>query len=183
MSPSPLPEIHGLHHNAWRCSDSERTRQFYEDLLGLPLTDAFELEHSKTGRPVHALHLFFGLGDGSSLAFFEVPGMPFEFKAQHDFDLHIALEVDETALQPMLERGRNAGVEVRGITDHGFIHSIYLRDPDGYVVELTAPVAGVAPKERAQARRALDEWQRRKAAYAVRQTSPQGESEPSRSTT
>ncbi len=146
MSPSPFPEIHGLHHNAWRCSDSERTRQFHEDLLGLPLTDAFEL------------------------------------KAQHDFDLRIALEVDEAALQPMLECARSAGVEVRGITDHGFIHSIYLRDPDGYVVELTAPVAGVAPKECTQARRALDEWQRRKAAYAVRQTSPQGESEPSRST-
>ena len=27
-----------LHHNAWVVKDLERTRQFYEDLLGLPLT-------------------------------------------------------------------------------------------------------------------------------------------------
>lgn len=158
------PAIHGLHHNAWRCSDAERTRRFYEGLLGLPLTEAIEIEQSKTGRPVRALHLFFALGDGSSLAFFDVPEMPFEFKPQHDFDLHIALEVDAEALQPMLERARAAGVEARGISDHGFINSIYLRDPDGYVVELTAPTGDAAVrKTAAEARRVLDGWQRRKA--------------------
>ena len=26
-----------LHHNAYRCIDSEATRKFYEDFLGLPL--------------------------------------------------------------------------------------------------------------------------------------------------
>lgn len=163
---SPHP-IHGLHHNVWRCSDAERTRQFYEDLLGLPLTEAFVIGESKTGRPVQALHFFFGLGDGSSLAFFDVPGMPFDFKAQHDFDLHIALRVDAGALQPMLQRAREAGVEVRGIVDHGIIHSIYLRDPDGYVVELTAPQSAVvAPATPASIRRSLDAWQERKAAQA-----------------
>jgi len=34
---APPPPIHGLHHFAWRCRDSEETRRFYEDLLGLPL--------------------------------------------------------------------------------------------------------------------------------------------------
>ncbi len=29
--------IKGLHHNAYRCRDSEETRRFYEDFLGLPL--------------------------------------------------------------------------------------------------------------------------------------------------
>ena len=28
--------IKGLHHNAYRCRDSEQTRQFYEGFLGLP---------------------------------------------------------------------------------------------------------------------------------------------------
>jgi hypothetical protein len=42
------------------------------------------------------------LDDGSFLAFFEAPDMPFEFKQQHDFDLHIALEVDEPRLEEML---------------------------------------------------------------------------------
>ena len=87
--------IKGLHHNAYRCRDSEETRQFYEDFLGLPLADAFEIEETKTGRRTGALHSFYKLGDGSFLAFFEVPDTPFEFKAQHDYDLHIALEVDQ----------------------------------------------------------------------------------------
>ena len=82
--------IKGLHHNAYRCRDAEETRKFYEDFLGLPLAETLELKQSKTGRAVEAVHIFFELGDGSFLAFFEVPGMPFEFKKQHDFDLHIA---------------------------------------------------------------------------------------------
>lgn len=158
--------IHGMHHNVWRCSDAERTRQFYEDLLGLPLSEVFAIEESKTGRPVQALHFFFRLGDGSSLAFFEVPSMPFDFKTQHDFDLHIALRVDADALQPMLQRARDAGIEVRGVVDHGTIHSIYLRDPDGYVVELTAPQdTGLADSTPSSARHILNSWQDRKAAH------------------
>ena len=35
--------------------------------------------------------------------------MPFEFKPQHDFDLHIALEVGAEVLQPMLAKGTRAG--------------------------------------------------------------------------
>jgi catechol 2,3-dioxygenase-like lactoylglutathione lyase family enzyme len=134
--------IKGLHHNAWRCRDSEETRAFYEDFLGLPLAHALEIGESKTGRKTEALHTFFRLDDGSFLAFFEVPGMPFEFKKQHDYDLHIALEVPHDQLVPMMEKGRKAGIEVRGISDHRFIDSIYFRDPNGYVVELTAKRPG-----------------------------------------
>lgn len=36
--------IKGLHHNAYRCPDSAQTRAFYEDFLGLPLVDAFEID-------------------------------------------------------------------------------------------------------------------------------------------
>jgi catechol 2,3-dioxygenase-like lactoylglutathione lyase family enzyme len=159
------PGIRGLHHNAYRCSDSERTRQFYEDFLGLPLVSAFEIGETKTGRQTMALHSFFRMGDGSALAFFEVPGMPFQWKAQHDYDLHIALEVQPDVLEPMMARARAAGVEVRGISDHGFIRSIYLRDPDGYVVELTARVERPEPplaEAVAGAHAALARWQERK---------------------
>ena len=85
--------IRKLHHNAYRCRDSEETRTFYEDFLGLPLVETLLIEQSKTGRATHTLHTFYRLDDGSHLAFFEAPDMPFEFKPQHDFDLHIALEV------------------------------------------------------------------------------------------
>ena len=57
--------IKGLHHNAYRCRDSEETRRFYEDFLGLPLADAFEITESKTGRETSVLHSFYRLGDGT----------------------------------------------------------------------------------------------------------------------
>ncbi|MBP6778623.1 MAG: VOC family protein [Piscinibacter sp.] len=134
--------IHGLHHNAYRCRDSEQTRRFYEGFLGLPLAGTLEIGETKSGRPTQTLHTFYRLGDGSFLAFFEAPDMPFEFKAQHDFDLHIALEVDAPTLHDMFAKGQAAGIETRGISDHGFIESIYFRDPNGYVIELTAKAPG-----------------------------------------
>jgi catechol 2,3-dioxygenase-like lactoylglutathione lyase family enzyme len=130
--------IKGLHHNAYRCRDSEETRRFYEDFLGLPLAAALELGETKTGRATSVLHTFYALGDGSFLAFFEAPEQPFEFKQQHDYDLHIALEVPYEALAPMLEKAKQVGIESRGPSDHGFIHSVYFRDPNGYAIELTA---------------------------------------------
>jgi catechol 2,3-dioxygenase-like lactoylglutathione lyase family enzyme len=134
--------IKGLHHNAYRCRDSEETRRFYEDFLGLPLVNALDLSATKTRRPTHALHTFYRLDDGSCLAFFETEDFPFEFKRQHDYDLHIALEVAPEALSPMLDKGREHGIECRGPSDHGMVDSIYFRDPNGYVIELCAKRAG-----------------------------------------
>jgi catechol 2,3-dioxygenase-like lactoylglutathione lyase family enzyme len=158
--------IRKLHHNAYRCRDSEETRRFYEDFLGLRLAGTLEIKESMTGRKTDTLHTFYELGDGSYLAFFEAPDMPFEFKRQHDYDLHIALEVDEPTLNAMFAKGKSAGIETRGISDHQFIHSIYFRDPNGYVIELTAKVAGhdkaMDPASNG-ARAKLDAWQAGKA--------------------
>jgi catechol 2,3-dioxygenase-like lactoylglutathione lyase family enzyme len=154
--------IKGLHHNAYRCRDSEETRRFYEDFLGLPLSGTLWIKESMSGRKTDTLHTFYRMDDGSYLAFFEAPDMPFEFKPQHDYDLHIALEVERSVLEPMMAKGRAAGIEVRGISDHGFIDSIYFRDPNGYVIELTAkrPSHDRAMDPAAnRARSQLDEWQ------------------------
>jgi catechol 2,3-dioxygenase-like lactoylglutathione lyase family enzyme len=155
--------IRGLHHNAYRCRDSEQTRAFYEDFLGLPLACTLEIAETKSGRRTQTLHTFYRLGDGSYLAFFEVPDMPFEFKDQHDYDLHIALEVDASTLEDMLARGKAAGIETRGISDHEFIHSIYFRDPNGYVIELTAKTPEhdrMMDPSTNGAREKLDRWTR-----------------------
>lgn len=134
----PTVKIKGLHHAAYRCRDSHQTRAFYEDFLGLPLSGALEITETKTGRQTKVLHTFYQMADGSHLAFFDSPDEPFDFKSQHDFDLHIALEVESKHLERMLAKGRELGMETRGISDHGFIDSIYFRDPNGYVVELCA---------------------------------------------
>ena len=165
--------IKKLHHNAYRCRDSEQTRHFYEDFLGLPLSGTLEIKETKSGRPTKTLHTFYRLDDGSYLAFFEAPDMPFEFKQQHDYDLHIALEVEEQMLKSMLAKGKERGIETRGVSDHGFIHSIYFRDPNGYVIELTAKLPG---HDRAMdpavngARGKLDKWQAAKPQPAAMRT-------------
>ena len=157
--------IQGLHHNAYRCRDSEETRRFYEDFLGLPLVEVLPISETKTGRTTRVLHSFYQMTDGSCLAFFEVPDVPFEFKDQHDYDLHIALTVDRAVLEPMLDKAREAGIEARGISDHGFVDSIYFRDPNGYVIELAAPrtTFTAAPAARERARQLLAEWKREEA--------------------
>jgi len=124
--------IKGLHHNAYRCRDSEETRVFYEDFLGLRLVSAFEIDEGR------GLHTFFKMDYGSCLAFFEVPGMVFDFKQQNALDLHIALGVEPDIFDNMLQKAKTEDRDVRGPVDHGFVRSIYFRDPNGYVIELTA---------------------------------------------
>lgn len=157
--------IKGLHHNAYRCKDSEETRKFYEDFLGMPLINALVLSESKSGREVNVIHTFYQMEDGACLAFFEAPEEPFDFKRQADYDLHIAVEVEHSVLKPMLEKGKALGIETRGISDHGFIDSIYFRDPNGYVIELAAKRPDhdeqMDPAKN-DARAKLDAWQQSK---------------------
>jgi catechol 2,3-dioxygenase-like lactoylglutathione lyase family enzyme len=163
--------IRAFHHVAYRCRDSEETRKFYENFLGLELAGALDIRATQTGRQTKVLHTFFRLGDGTFLAFFEAPDQAFDFKPQHDFDLHVAMEVEsEAELQRMLERGKALGIETRGPSDHGLMRSIYFRDPNGYVAELTvrteAHEAGMDPR-RNGARATLDRWQAEKAGKAA----------------
>ena len=157
--------IKGLHHNAYGCRDSEATRRFYEDFLGLPLAGNLDIRETKSGSAdVGAAHV---LSARRRLVprLFEAPDMPFEWKAQHDFDLHIALEVEPPVLREMLAKGKAQGIETRGISDHGFIHSIYFRDPNGYVIELTAKMpdhARMMDPATNGARSILDHWQAEK---------------------
>ncbi len=172
-----MSNIRGLHHNAYRCRDSEETRQFYEDFLGLPLAEAFEIKQTRTGRNASVLHSFYQMGDGSYLAFFEAPDQPFEFKQQHDFDLHIALEVDEATLQTMFDKGKASGIDTRGIVDHGFLQSIYFRDPNGYVIELTTKLPGhdhAMDRHTNNARGKLAQWQTAKQSRPSNMTMPKG---------
>lgn len=154
--------IEGLHHAAYRCRNSEETRIFYEEFLELPLVEAFPIATTATGREARVLHTFYQMQDGSCLAFFEAPDQPFEFKKQHDFDLHIALKVSFECLKRMQDKAHCHGYDVRGPSDHGFIHSIYFSDPNGYVVELAAPAPDQGDRtgfDPVAARAKLKAWQ------------------------
>ena len=137
----------------------EETRAWYEDFLGLKLVSAFPIDEGR------ALHTFFQMDDGSCLAFFEVPGKPFDFKRQDSLDLHIALGVDNDVFERMLQKGRARAIEVRGPVDHGFCRSIYFRDPNGYIVELTADTGilqEIMDPAQSKPHEALTRWQAEK---------------------
>ncbi|MGH6990576.1 MAG: VOC family protein [Stellaceae bacterium] len=159
--------ITGIHHHVYRCRDAGATREFYEDFLGLPLVRTFRARRTATGRAVDLLHTTYRLGDRSFLEFFEVPGQPFLFKDQHDFDLHLAIEMDAETQARLGALARARGMQVRGPSDHGPMASLYVRDPSGYVVELTAYKPGEAATSmapQAEARATLDDWQATKPA-------------------
>jgi catechol-2,3-dioxygenase len=81
--------------------------------------------------------------------------------------LHIALEVDHEVLEPMMAKAKALGIETRGISDHTFIDSIYFRDPNGYVIELTAKAKGHAEAidpSINHAREKLERWTSRRRA-------------------
>ena len=68
-------------------------------------------------------------------------------------------------IEKMFAKGKAHGIETRGISDHGFIRSIYFRDPNGYVIELTARTPGhdeAMDPARNGARAKLDRWTKAK---------------------
>ena len=155
-------KIKKLHHSAYRCRDTNETRSFYVDFLGLKLTKVFVISSTKTNRKTNVLHSFYSLKDGSAIAFFEDPNTFFDFKYQKDFDLHIAFEVTFKDLNFYMDKAKKIGIETRGISDHGFIKSAYFRDPNGYVIELTAPTKGVKIQSSEEISKIIKNWNSRK---------------------
>lgn len=156
----------GLHHSANRCRDAEQTRAFYEDFLGLPLSCSLRRDRTETGVETPLLHIFFRMRDGSYLAFFELPQVAFDFKEQDPSDLHIALEVSEATMRAMYEKAEAAGQTPYGPAELEALRSIYFRDPNGYVVELTTKKEEhdeVMDPAKNNARAVLDRWQAEKA--------------------
>ncbi len=155
-------KIKKLHHSAYRCKNTNETKDFYVNFLGLKLTKVFMINTTKTNRKTNVLHSFYSLKDGSAIAFFEDPNTFFKFKNQQDFDLHIAFEVTLKDLNYYLNKAEKLDIERRGISDHGFIKSVYFRDPNGYVIELTTPVKGQKNQTQKDINRTLINWERLK---------------------
>lgn len=133
-----------LHHTAYVTRDLEKTRAFYEDLLGLPLVATWCEADELFGELRTYCHCFFGLPDGSALAFFqfaherdqrqfgpELPSSPFR---------HVALNVDAATLEAVAARLKAAGyVDPQTyVLEHGYCRSLYAEDPNGMLIELTA---------------------------------------------
>ena len=127
----------GFHHVAYRCKDTHETVNFYNKILKFPIAHTLLINETKTKRKVNVLHIFFKVGINSYLAFFDYPLKKFNFKKQHDFDLHFAILVSKKKLKEIIKIANLKKLKIRGPSNHEFIESIYLRDPNGYVVEFT----------------------------------------------
>jgi catechol 2,3-dioxygenase-like lactoylglutathione lyase family enzyme len=123
----PNSTARGVHHVALLSSDVERTIQFYDAMLGFPLTDLFENRDYKG-----STHFFFDIGNGNALAFFDMPGLDLGPYAEVLGGLHhLAISVYPEAWATARQRLDHAGIEYLNIDS-----SLYFRDPDGARVEL-----------------------------------------------
>jgi glyoxylase I family protein len=156
-----------MHHHAFVVADQERTRHFYEDIIGLPLRATWveSAQNPDSGETLVFSHTFFGLGDGSALAFFnfkdEQVQKRFYAGPQPNLCYHIALNVDAETQEAIAARCA-AGNFKATIMEHGYCRSLYVTDPDGLLVEFTVDppdVESINARQQSIARRALDAWQ------------------------
>jgi catechol 2,3-dioxygenase-like lactoylglutathione lyase family enzyme len=138
--PGQLAVLRSINHAAYRCRDAEQTRWFYEDVLGIPLVAALIREKiAGLEEDTPYLHLFFQLGNGNLIAFFDEPtgATPEQFERAFSFDRHLAFEVDtEAEMLAWQKRINAAGVSCLGPVDHGIVRSVYMYDPNGLQTEI-----------------------------------------------
>lgn len=165
--------IEKMFHFAFPCRDAEETRAFYEDLLGLPMTSCVKVASvPSSGDSGPYLHLFFEMGDGSYVAFFDLGTgeLPKPSPNTPKWVQHLALEVPTMAdVEAIHARLKAAGVDVIGVVDHDFIQSIYFFDPNGLRLEITTRTEppGFIEKQAREAHAALADWQNFKKARAT----------------
>lgn len=157
-----------LHHNAYVTKDQEATRAFYEDVLGFPLIATWSEADELFGAVRVYCHTFFGLQDGSALAFFQFAD-PAD-QELFDPDLvpspfrHIALKVDAETQADLERRVAESGWDPPGgsfVLQHGYCRSYYTHDPNGMLLEFTvdAPDAEAISADRAaDAHETLRRW-------------------------
>jgi catechol 2,3-dioxygenase-like lactoylglutathione lyase family enzyme len=165
---SHLPELpQRLHHYAFVVRDHEVNRQFFEDVLGLPLVATWceRTFNTEVQREVDYCHTFFGLADGSALAFFQFADAEVCERSKAVYPQigrfqHIALKVDRKTFDEIDGRLAAAGIPHRQ-TDHGYCVSLYATSPDGLRVEFTVDPANVEEinaVRRADAHSELKRW-------------------------
>lgn len=133
----------GFSHIGLSTLDLDKTRAFYEGVLGFKPVIADTIKIKEGGR---IRHMFFDTGRDQLIAFMEareVPGIPADYDAGISRGLglpagfyHFAFEAgSEAALANKRDELRAKGVKVTDIVDHGFAKSIYFKDPNGLSLE------------------------------------------------
>jgi glyoxylase I family protein len=123
--------LRGLHHVTAISRDLETTIGFYRDVLGLGIVHDGPSDDDPGAR-----HVWFGAADGTLLSFMEYPQLPegvVGIGSTHHFALRVDTVEEQEAWRNYL---RERGVTCTDLINRGAFHSIYLRDPDGHMVEI-----------------------------------------------
>jgi catechol 2,3-dioxygenase-like lactoylglutathione lyase family enzyme len=129
----PASTGRGVHHVALLCADVSRTIDFYQGVLGFPLTELFE-NRDYPG----STHFFFDIGNGNALAFFDFPGLGLVDYAEVLGGLHhLAISVPADVWEE-----KKAALDAAGVDTHIVQTSMYFNDPDDTRVELIADPLG-----------------------------------------
>jgi glyoxylase I family protein len=133
-------QLRGLHHLTIIASDLERTIAFYRDLLGLAV-----VHDGPSDDDPQARHVWFGALEGDAgrlLSFMQYPELPagvVGVGSTHHFALTVDSAEEQEAWRDYL---RDHGVDCSDVLDRGAFRSIYVRDPDGHIVEIATSGPG-----------------------------------------
>jgi catechol 2,3-dioxygenase-like lactoylglutathione lyase family enzyme len=134
--------LRGVHHVTAICRDLEETIGLYRDVLGLGIVHDGPSDDDPGAR-----HVWFGTADGSLVSFMQYPQLP-EGVVGVGSTHHFALRVDTLEeLAAWRDYLRHSGIECTDVMHRGAFHSLYLRDPDGHVVELATRGPGFGAAE------------------------------------
>jgi glyoxylase I family protein len=131
------PDLHpiqtaGVDHLALICSNLEATITFYTEVLGMRLTRIIQNRDEPT-----STHIFLDMGGGNQLAFFDFPEKgPAKTTRGVGSMHHVALKARPEQFRTILEtlEARHIEHSVHGSREAG---SVYVRDPDGILLEVT----------------------------------------------
>ncbi len=137
--------IAGIHHITLLCTSLERSTAFYRNLLGMRMVKQTVNEDDQGAR-----HLFFGDEEGrpgTLITCLEYPQLEpgsVGTGSTHHFALSVESEEELEAWRGYLT---GQGVSCTEVMDRTFFKSVYLRDPDGHIVELASASPGITPDE------------------------------------
>jgi glyoxylase I family protein len=137
--------IAGIHHVTVICRDVGRSVDFYRNLLGMRLVKQTVNEDDRGAR-----HLFFGDEEGrpgtivTCLEYPELDEGTVGRGSTHHFALAVESEEELAGWHGYL---RSRGIPCTDVMDRKYFKSLYLRDPDGHIVELATAGPGLTADE------------------------------------
>lgn len=145
-------KVRGVDHAAFPTYDPKATIHFYRDVLGFPVVHATCALGWGPEQHPDFIHFFFDIGQGDRLAFFYYFGV----EAYHDDNepellrraRHLAIHVDtEEDLAEYRRRLDGSDWKCELQVRHETVESIYVTDPNGYLIEVTRPLRAITAED------------------------------------